>query len=878
MYRKVLLSVSLVLAVCLGGAVSADEEIFIPDAGFDDQVLPAGGYTYIGDGEWAGSLDYPGPWQSAGGDAWIDNGYYVADGDLPAVSGDNKLYGYESTEDYVYQILDETFIKDGIYTLSVQQGSAWSDYDDGWWLYFTGEDYNLNLAEASGNGPVGAWEKVSLVYTAAAADAGKRIGIKLKGDPWVTFDDVTLSYRNPYIAANPSPDSGQSDVLRDADLSWAPSTFAAQRNVYLGESFEDVNTGTVPTASGLDVNSFDPGRLEFGKTYFWRVDEIEDSPAQTVHKGDIWSFEVEPYSIPLPGSSITVTASSAGNEFSLPERTIDGSGLDANDMHATPPETMWVSGTVDLDPWIQYEFDSVKMLDTMKVWNANSAAESAIGWGVKDVIFEYSVDGENWDALAEVSQLSQAPGVGTYDQYDTIDFGGAAAKYLRLDIQSNWGGVLMSYGLSEVQFTTIPAAARYPEPASGSVDVLPQTVVGWRAGRQAAEHIIYVSTNYDEVADGLAPSVASSTNSMDLISLNLQLGETYYWRVDEVNEAEAPSVWTGPVWSFSTPAAMAVDNFERYGNNSPDRPFQTWLDGIGFSGDEFFPAGYGGNGTGAGVGHDIWSLSSPHYNGDIMEKSITLEGSSLSLPFYYDNTGGVASQTDRTWAAPQDWTVGGAQTLVLYFYGGEDNTGGPLFVEVNGQKVTYANSADLSEAVWHQWNIDLASLGTNLNAVTSMSLGVEGAGSGGILIDDMGLYRDAPPISGQMTYSFSDLPAGGDALGGMHLGIDFGSGDWWGGDNWYGTSKCGYFSGDFANSDVSFTLPENATLVSIVVSADGDYSYTISDGVNAEIVGISGTTPEVIETLWTSGGRTITINTEGGWNVVFDDITYMISE
>lgn len=34
----------------------------------------------------------------------------------------------------------------------------------------------------------------------------------------------------------------------------------------------------------------------------------------------------------------------------------------------------------------------------------------------------------------------------------------------------------------------------------------------------------------------------------------------------------------------------------------PDRVFQAWIDGLGFSEDEFFPSGNAGNGTGAIVG------------------------------------------------------------------------------------------------------------------------------------------------------------------------------------------------------------------------------------------------------------------------------------
>ena len=50
------------------------------------------------------------------------------------------------------------------------------------------------------------------------------------------------------------------DVLRDADLSWSAGVYAATHDVYVGESFEEVDAATVPTAPGLDVASFDPGR------------------------------------------------------------------------------------------------------------------------------------------------------------------------------------------------------------------------------------------------------------------------------------------------------------------------------------------------------------------------------------------------------------------------------------------------------------------------------------------------------------------------------------------------------------------------------------------------------------------------------------------
>ncbi len=586
----------------------------------------------------------------------------------------------------------------------------------------------------------------------------------------------------PVLAAFPSPEEGAVDVPRDAALSWLPGIFAVTHDLYMGDSFEDVNAATVPTASGLDANTFDPERFEFGKTYFWRVDEVNSAPDRTVFKGNVWSFEAEPYSIQIAGSEIMASASSSSNESSMPEKTLDGSGLGEDDTHAIATETMWFTEMGDMAPWIQYKFDEVKKLDTMRVWNSNSSAEGFIGYGVKGVQLEYSKDGETWDTLEDVNEFSRAAGSALYNQYDEVDMGGVAAKMVRLNIQSNWGGFMQSYSLSEVQFNAIPAAARTPDPASGSTDILPNAVVSWRAGREAAQSIVYVSTDANEVATGTAPSATSNTHSINLSTFDIQMGETYYWRVDEVNEEEAVSVWTGPVWSLTIVEAMVVDDFESYNNISPDRPFQAWLDGFGYSADEFFPAGYGGNGTGAGVGHDIWTASSPHYNGMIMETANTLPDSEQSLPFYYNNAGNVASQIERVFAVSQDWTIGNAQNLVLDFYGAPDNTG-QLYVKINNTKIAFNGPADaIKTPFWTRWNIDLSSLG-NLQNVTKLVIGVDGSNASGmLLIDDILLYSEAPNTASEQIWvgaesavitapmqTYSDKA---DATGGAYIGTD----------------------------------------------------------------------------------------------------------
>ncbi|MCP4453969.1 MAG: LamG domain-containing protein, partial [Planctomycetes bacterium] len=390
---------------------------------------------------------------------------------------------------------------------------------------------------------------------------------------------------------------------------------------------------------------------------------------------------------------------------------------------------------------------------------------------------------------------------------------------VRLDIQSNWGGILMAYGLSEVQFSMIPAAARTPEPASGSVDVLPTATILWRAGREADQHTIYMGTDQNAVADGSASSVTSSTNSLDLTSLDLDLGQAYYWRVDEVNDAEAVSVWAGEVWSFSTVAALTVDDFESYSNDSPDRPFQTWIDGVGFTN----PApGNPGNGSGAAIGHDIWSLGSPHYNGNLMETGLVF-GGSQSMPVYYD---GAGSQVDLA-IANENWTQSGLQTLSIAFHGTPGNTG-QLYAKINDTKLNYdQDPADIANGSWLVWLIDLSSI-SGLDNVTSLSVGVDGAGAAGVLyLDEIKLYAQAgeliTPVAPGTDNLVAYYPFDGDMLdaaGSHHGTINAGDPVFVDGVNGQGMEFIG-------NQDITVAYADDLSL----------NSFTISTWVNVSDIG-----------------------------------------
>ncbi|MFQ6036135.1 MAG: LamG-like jellyroll fold domain-containing protein, partial [Sedimentisphaerales bacterium] len=273
----------------------------------------------------------------------------------------------------------------------------------------------------------------------------------IAGATWTTEAAPVAAGR--WFAYHPGPAGEATDVPRDVTLSWTPGVFANTHDVYFGTTFNDVNDADRTNPLGVlvsqdqDANTYDPvGVLDFGQTYYWRVDEVNGPPDFTVYEGSVWQFTTELFSYPI--ENITATASSQFNADTGPENTIDGSGLDVNDLHSTEETGIWVSSMTGPQPtWIQYEFDRVYRLHQMWVWNHNTSIELVLGFGIKAATVEYSIDGANWTTLGTTHEFARAPGLPGYAHNTTVDFGAVPAKYVKITANSNWGGVLPQYGL-----------------------------------------------------------------------------------------------------------------------------------------------------------------------------------------------------------------------------------------------------------------------------------------------------------------------------------------------------------------------------------------------------------------------------------------------
>ncbi|MBL7187719.1 MAG: discoidin domain-containing protein [Phycisphaerae bacterium] len=541
----------------------------------------------------------------------------------------------------------------------------------------------------------------------------------------------------PGLASEPNPVKEATNVPRDVVLGWLPGEFASQHDVYFGTRFEDVNNATamvdpVGVYKGRQyLSGYVGGTLDFEQTYYWRIDEVNAAPDYTVFKGDVWSFTVEPFATPIPSEGITVTASSANRADEGCENTIDGSGLGDDDLHSSENTAMWLSSIIDPDTaWIQYEFDRTRKLHQMLVWNYNSSVEPVVGFGIKEATIEYSVDGANWSILGTTHEFAKGIGVAGYGPNTTVDLSGVAAKYVRITANSNWGGFVHQYGLSEVRFFYVPVWAAEPSPNSGAIGVDVDVTLGFRAGREAAEHNVYFSTDEQAVIDGTAP-VTTVTEAG--YSPSLDLNSTYYWRVDEVNDAETPTTWQGDIWDLSTQEYLSVDDFEAYneipvGEEGSNLVYETWIDGFGVTTN------------GSTIGYTEAFQPS-------MEKFLAFDGKQ-SVPLFYDNTAAAYSEVTASITdleVGRDWTKHGIKALTLRFSGDPTNTAQRMYVKINGTKVTYDGSAEaIKQAGWQMWYIDLASMGVSLSNVTELSIGFEriGAfgGQGVVLLDGIRLY------------------------------------------------------------------------------------------------------------------------------------------
>ena len=137
---------------------------------------------------------------------------------------------------------------------------------------------------------------------------------------------------------------------------------------------------------------------------------------------------------------------------------------------------------------------------------------------------------------------------------------------------------------------TPPLKASDPDPADGAFVEQTWATLTWTAGASAVTHDVYFGDDFDDVQTGAGETFRGNQPSTFFTvgfpgfpyPEGLVPGATYYWRIDEINEAEPDSPWTGDVWSFSIPPQTAYNPDPADGAGFVDPAVTlTWTPGYG---------------------------------------------------------------------------------------------------------------------------------------------------------------------------------------------------------------------------------------------------------------------------------------------------------
>ena len=125
---------------------------------------------------------------------------------------------------------------------------------------------------------------------------------------WYRFDNLDFCFQtygynvtnnHPNIPSDPNPADGATDIDINADLSWTctdPDGDSLVYNVYFG------TTSPPPiVATWISENTYDPGVMNYGTTYYWKIVAFDIYGAST--SGPIWHFTTWVNTPPNPPSN-----------------------------------------------------------------------------------------------------------------------------------------------------------------------------------------------------------------------------------------------------------------------------------------------------------------------------------------------------------------------------------------------------------------------------------------------------------------------------------------------------------------------------------------------------------------------------------------------
>ena len=319
--------------------------------------------------------------------------------------------------------------------------------------------------------------------------------------------------------------------------------------------------------------------------------------------------------------------------------------------------------------------------------------------------------------------------------------------------------------------------AYLPDPPNNSLYSATWATLSWSPGETAATHDVYIGENFDDVSNGTGDTFwGNQSEEMLMVGFlgtplpdGLVPGNTYYWRVDEV-EIDGVTIHKGYVWSFAIPPRTAYNPNPADGTEFLDpNSVLSWTAGFGakfhnvYIGDNF-------NDVNNALGGTPWGPATKnpgvleqekvyYWRVDEFDTVATHKGEvwSFSTPGAAGSLKPVNGATGVKMTTNLNWTPGNSATSHDVYFGMDKDAvrnATKSSPEYKGNKPLGSESLDPGELIWnttYYWRVD------GINSLNSKSPWVGNVWSfmtaDYVLIDD---FEDYDVGDNQIWYSWHD--------------------------------------------------------------------------------------------------------------------------
>lgn len=273
-----------------------------------------------------------------------------------------------------------------------------------------------------------------------------------------------------------------------------------------------------------------------------------------------------------------------------------------------------------------------------------------------------------------------------------------------------------------------------PTPADGSIITDTWVNLNWYPGDSAVSHDVYFSDNFDDVNDGIGDAFRGNQIPTYFVvgfpgfpfPDGLVPGTTYYWRIDEVNEADPNSPWRGDIWSFSVAPKKAYNPDPADGAEFVNLVMSfAWTAGLGaklhtiYLGNGFDQVSNATSGT--SMGSAIYTPTNPldaekvyYWRVDEFDGSNTYQGDVWSFTTLgaVGNPSPANGAVDVKMTTILSWTASDSAASHEVYFGMDEETvrnADKASPEYKGDKILGAESFDPGKLAWHTtyyWRID----------------------------------------------------------------------------------------------------------------------------------------------------------------------------